>query len=121
MLFGAIALLMINFFFLILIFLVCRMSPIDSDISRTIQSALSKVFDQGKTEINISVEKEQGKRSSCYLWKKNGYFDSQVCDFSLEEANLPENTGFYINQGFLSCKYNIYCIDLFVIGQIVPL
>ena len=96
------------------------MSPIDSDISHTIQSALSKVFDKGKTQINISVEKEQGKRKSFYLWKKNGYFNSQVCDFLLEEAKLLENTVFYINQGFLSWKDNIYYVDLFVIGQIVP-
>ena len=101
MLFDAITILM-TIFFLILIFLISRVSPIDSDISHTIQSALSKVFDQGKTQINIFVEKEQGKRKSFYLWKKNWYFNSQVCDFLLEEAKLPENTVFYINRGFLS-------------------
>ena len=109
MLFGVIALLMMNCF-LILICLASRVSLIDSGMSHTIQSAsklsMSKAFEKGKTEMGISVEKEQGKRNSIDLWKKNGFFSSQVCDLSLEKANLPENTIFYINQGYLSYKYN---------------
>ena len=97
MLFGVIALLMMNCF-LILICLASRVSPIDSGMSHTIQSAsklsMSKAFEKGKTEMSISVETEQGKRNSIDLWKKNGFFSSQVCDFSLEKANLPENTIF---------------------------
>ena len=84
MLFGVIALLMMNCF-LILICLASRVSPIDSGMSHTIQSA-SKLTGEKK--------KEQGKRNSIDLWKKNGFFSSQVCDFSLEKAILPENTIF---------------------------
>ena len=109
MLFGVIALLMMNCF-LILICLASRVSPIDSGLSHTIHStsklSMSKVFEQGKTELSISVEKEQGKRNSIDLWKKNGYFSSQLCDFSWEKTELPENTVFYISQGYLSYKDN---------------
>ena len=50
--------------------------------------------------------------------EKKGFFSSQVCDVSLEKANLPENTTFY-----LSYKGNnkIYYEDIFIVGQIVPL
>ena len=109
MLFGVIALLMMNCF-LILICLASRVSPIDSGLSHTIHStsklSMSKIFEQGKTEMSISVEKEQGKRNSIDLWKKNGCFSSQLCDFSLEKTELPENTVFYISQGYLSYKDN---------------
>ena len=44
--------------------------------------------------MSISVEKEHRKRNSIDLWKKNEFFSSQVCDFSLENTNLPENTVF---------------------------
>ena len=57
---------------------------------------MTKVLEKnGRTEMTISTEKEQVKRNSTDLFFKNGYFNSQVCDFSLEKANFPENTIFY--------------------------
>ena len=55
--------------------------------------------------------------------EKNGFFNLQLCIFSLEKPNLPENTIFYINQGYLSYKDNkkVYYNDVFIIGQITPL
>ena len=52
--------------------------------------------------------------------KKNDFFNLQLCGFSLEKPNLPENTIFYINQGYLSGKHSkkIYYNDVFIIGQI---
>ena len=85
---------------------------------------MTKVLEQnGRTEITISTEKEQGKRKSTALFKNNGFFSSQVCDFSLEKTNLPENTILYLNQCYLSHKDNkkIYYTDIFIIGQITPL
>ena len=56
------------------------------------------------------------------MGKKNGFFSSQVSDFSLEEANLLENTIFYVNQGNISYKDNkIYYTDIFIVGQIAHL
>ena len=85
---------------------------------------MTKVLEKnGRTEMSISTEKEQGKRNSTDLFKKNVFFSSQVCAFSLEKANLPENTIFYVNQGYLSYKDNkkINYTDIFIVGQIVPL
>lgn len=107
--------------------LASHVSAIDSGISQTIQNAsklsMGKVLEQGKTEMKVSVEKEQGKRNSFDLWEKNGFFSSQVCDFSLEKTNLPESTIFYINQSYLNYKDNkkIYHTDLSITWQIVPL
>ena len=57
------------------------------------------------------------------MGEKNGFFNFRECDVSLEKANLPENTIFYLNQGYLSYKDNerIYYVDIFIIGQITPL
>ena len=73
--------------------------------------------------MTVSAENDQGKRNSTDLWEKNGFFCSQVCDISLEKANLLENTIFYLNQGYLRYKDNkkIYYIDLYIVGQIIPL
>ena len=102
-------------------------SPIDSGISDTIQQSLkltmTKVLEKnGRTEMTISTEKEQGKRNSTALFKNNGFFSSQVCDFSLEKTDLPENTILYLNQCYLSHKDNkkICYTDIFIIGQITP-
>ena len=76
---------------------------------------MTKVLEKnGRTEMTVSTEKEKRKRNSTDLWGKNGFFISQVCDFSLEREYLPENTIFYLNQGYLSYKDNkrIYYVDM---------
>ena len=85
---------------------------------------MTKVLEKGgRTETTISTEKEQAKKNSTDLWRKNGFFSSQVCDFSLEKANLPESTIFYLNQVYLSYKDNkkLYYTDFFIAGQITAL
>ena len=64
------------------------------------------------------LQKRQVTRKIALIYGKKGFFSSQICDFSLEKANLPENTTFY-----LSYKGNnkIYYEDIFIVGQIVPL
>ena len=61
------------------------------------------VFD-GRMETTITVEKDPTgfKRNSIDLWPKHRYFKQQTCDFSVEKANMPEMTAFYINQAYLS-------------------
>lgn len=63
---------------------------------------MAKVLHDGRMETTITAEKDNGKRNSTELWNKNGYLSSQVCDFFLEKANLPEMTIFYVNQAYLS-------------------
>ena len=85
--------------------------------------SMTKVLHDGRMETTITAEKDNGKRNCTDLWSKNGYSSSQVCDFSLEKANLPEMTIFYINQAYLSYKDNnkIYYTGVYIIGQVVAL
>ena len=74
-------------------------------------------------EATFTAEKESGlKRNSTDLWAKNGFFSSQVCDFSLEKANVSEMTVFYVNQGYLSYKDLLprcfYCRSSRVIAEL---
>ena len=93
-------------------------SAIDSGILNTVQQSsklsMTKVLENVRMETTISAEREPQKKNSPDLWKKNGFFSSQVCDFSIEKVNLPEMTIFYVNQGCLSYKDNkkIYYVDV---------
>ena len=78
-------------------------SAIDSGISSAVHDcsklSMSKVLHNGRIETTITAEKATDlKRNSTDLWQKNGFFRCQACDFSLEKANLPEITIFYVNQ-----------------------
>ena len=79
----------------------------------------------GLMETTITSEKDPTgfKRNSIDLWPKHGYFKQQTCDFSVEKANMPEMTAFYINQSYLSYKDNkeVYYCDVFIIGQVTPM
>ena len=114
----------INFF---LIGAPVSVSAIDSGISSAVRDSsklsMTKVLHNGRMETTITAEKDNGKRNRTALWNKNGYFSSQVCDFSLEKANLPKMTIFYVNQAYLSYKDNkkIYYTDVYIIDQVVPL
>ena len=106
---------------------VAPVSAIDSGISNAVQQSLklsvTKVLKNGRMETTISAEREPQRKNSTDLWRKNGFFSSQVCDFSIQKANLPEMTIFYVNQGYLSYKDNkkICYVDIYIVGQTVPL
>ena len=93
-------------------FFLAPSASIDSGISENIKQSskltMTKVIENSncRTELAVTANMEQGKKNSTDLWKKNGCFGSQACDFSIEKANLSENTIFYINQGYLSYKDN---------------
>ena len=58
--------------------LASSVSPIDSGISQSIQQSskltMTKVLEKnGRTEMTVSTEKEQGKRNSTDLWEKMGF------------------------------------------------
>ena len=82
-------------------------SAIDPGISSAVRDSsklsMTKVFNDGRMETTITAEKDTGfKRNSRELWAKDGFFTSQVCDFSFEKANLLEKTTFYVKQAYLS-------------------
>ena len=77
-----------------------------------------------RPEMTVSTVKDQDRiKKSLNLWKRLGYFGIETCDFSIEKANLPENSVFYINQSFQSWKGDkkVYYTDVFILAQIMPL
>ena len=104
---------------------------IDSSISSAIRNCagliMKKVIENGdeRSEMSVSTVKgeEEGKQKCINLWQDFGYFGTESCDFSIEKANLPENSVFYVNQGYRSMKdgKKVYYIDVFILAQIMPL
>ena len=70
-----------------------------------------------------TLNSEEKVKKSFDLWENFWYFSTESCDFSIEKANLPENTIFYINQGYQSFKdaKKVYYTDVFILAQIMPL
>ena len=107
-------------------------SHINSSIVSVIQNSssitMTKVIENGanRSELTVSAtaaQNEDGAKKSINLWPNFGYFGTESCDFSIEKANLPENTIFYVNQGYQSHKdgKKVYYTDVFIITQIMPL
>ena len=78
-----------------------QQESIDASIGSIINSSnsinLKKVYENGEnqTEMSLSTTKnEEKKQKSVTMWTKNGFFADECCDFSLQKANLPENTFF---------------------------
>ena len=98
---------------------------IDSSIRTAIQNSnrinIKKVFENGndRTEMSLSIvsQSEEKKPNSVPMWKNNGFFADECCDFSIEKVNMPENTLFYVNQGYQSYKDDkkVYYNDVFII------
>ena len=66
---------------------------------------------------------EEKTVKSINMWKNYGFFGTESCDFSIEKANMPESTVYYVNQGHQSYKDSkkVYYNDVFIIAQIMPL
>ena len=55
--------------------------------------------------MSLSTTKDKEKQpKSVTMWTRNGFFADECCDFSLEKANMSENTLFYVNQRYQSYK-----------------
>ena len=103
---------------------------IDSSTESAIQNSsgltMRKVIERsdGRTEMTVdTVNSEEKVKKSINLCENFGYFGTESCDFSIEKANLPKNTLFYINQAYQSFKdgKNVYYTDVFIMAQIMPL
>ena len=84
-----------------------RSTEIDSRIFLAVRNSdkicLTKNIFEGAVESTLTVEKFTSfKRNTTDIWKNYGYFKQQACDFSIEKANLPENTIIYIYQVYQS-------------------
>ena len=99
---------------------------IGSAIRNSAGLSMKKVIEnrEDRTEVSFStLNGDEKVKRSIQLWEDFGYFRTESCNFSIEKANLPENTVFYINQGYQSFKDNkkVYYNDVYIIAQIMPL
>ena len=76
-----------------------------------------------KTQLLLSSSKPTSEKlSGERVWKNNGFFKDVRPDLNLDKVNMPENTLFYINQGFLSTVKNgeiAMYVQNFILGQII--
>lgn len=74
------------------------------------------------TKLVIDSCVENGNKNRTELWKNNGYFASQGCEFFLEKRkNLPTNTIFLCKSflfWFKKENKKTYLNDLFIVQQI---
>ena len=60
-----------------------------------------------KTQLLIkSNDSSEEKLSGEKVWKENGFFKDIKPELNLEKVNMPDNTLYYVNQGFLSTGKN---------------
>ena len=43
-------------------------------------------------ETTVTAEKTNFKRNTVDVWPNYGYFKQQVCDYSVNKENMPENS-----------------------------
>ena len=103
---------------------------IDESIGEIIKNSdglsLKKVYDRAsnKTEMSISTEKkDERKPKAVTMWSNDGFFQCECSNINLEKTNMPENTIFYVNQGYRTYKDGKKCYynDIYIVAQIMPL
>ena len=57
------------------------------------------------------------------MWSNDGFFQGKCSNINLEKANMPENTIFYVNQGYRTYKDGKKCYynDIYIVAQTMPL
>ena len=68
----------------------------------------------------MTAEKTSFKRNTVDFWPKYSYYKQQVCDYGVDNENMPENSIIYLNHGYQSSKDNkkVYYADYFLVGQV---
>ena len=76
-----------------------------------------------KTQLLIkSNDSSEEKLSGEKVWKENGFFKDIKPELNLEKVNMPDNTLYYVNQGFLSTVKNgeiAMYVQNFILGQLI--
>ena len=78
--------------------------------------------EESKTQMMIPLADDKEKNTE-KIWEENGFFKDQRIDLTIPQANFPENTLCYINQGTISPmkeREAIY-LEYVVLGQIMPI
>ena len=88
-----------------------QQESIDASVGFILNSSssinLKKVYENGEnqSEMSLSTTKDEEKKpKSVTMWTEHVFFADECCNFSLKKANMPENTLFYVNQGYQSYK-----------------
>ena len=71
----------------------------------------------------VAHQKKKKTRFNC-VWENGGFFQGDTSSFKLEKENMPENTLFYVNQGYFyhtKCTKRYYYTDVYIIAEIMPL
>ena len=56
-----------------------------------------------KNQLLLSTNSQSSEKiSGEAIWKKQEFFSDERADFNLEKRNFPENTLYYVNQGYIS-------------------
>ena len=74
-----------------------------------------------KTQLLMTSNSDE-KISGEKVWKRNGFFGEIKPEMNIEKVNIPENTLFYMNQGYISTVKNgdlAMYIHNFIIGQLL--
>ena len=83
---------------------------IDSSFGSAIQNStklnMTTIIESGndRTEMTLSTTTKEKPVKCINMWKYHGFFGTESCNFSIEKANMLQNTLYYINQGYQSCK-----------------
>ena len=74
-------------------------------------------------EMQVEASSCEKKSKQVNLSAQQGFFLGECSNFNIPKANLPENTVFYVNQGYRAMKDGKKCYynDLYITGQIMPL
>ena len=103
---------------------------IDSSIGCAIQNSMglsmTKIIESGndRMEMTLSTNAAEENPVKCiHMWKNHGFLGTESWGFSIEKANMPENTVYYVNQGYQSYKDNkkVYYNDVYIVTQIMLL
>ena len=99
-------------------------TEIDSSISQAVRNSdkilMTKNIFESTVESTLTAEKYNSFKQNTTVWMNCSYFKQQPCNFSIDNANLLENTILYINQAYHSYKDNkkVYYIDYYLLEQV---
>ena len=74
-----------------------------------------------KTQVLLSTE-DKKKADSEKIWNKAGFFRDQTTNFTINKANVPENSLVYVNQSNVTPvkgQLAVY-LDYVILGQLIP-
>ena len=79
-------------------------ASINSRIRGSDEIRITKICDGSKMEMQVEASSTEKKLKQVNLWARQGFFLGESSNFNIPKASLPENTVFYVNQGYRAMK-----------------